>query len=214
MQQAARCYLSRYPLSGYEYESQNPFISDFEHLLQGVRDKADLLEEEIRHRLGYLTHSHSGLRRRQMKSIGSGDPSHARRDRHSFPDFGITELERVTTTSDTDHNLEYYITSASFKTLSSSHPILSPAKPKASPILARLMNHLNTRTKLHIHIGTAEAFYEPTLAFVQSARDGGVDVVFQEEVGGFHIEGCIFPAELGGAAGRLREVLKAWVEDV
>lgn len=66
-------------------------------------------------------------------------------------------------------------------------------------------------TKLFIHAGSAEWFYRPTMDFADSARKAGMQVVIKTELGGFHIEGCLIPAEFGGAGGRLVEDLREWV---
>jgi hypothetical protein len=58
---------------------------------------------------------------------------------------------------------------------------------------------------MFIHCGTAEWFYEPGIAFAREAEKRGVKVVLHEDKGGFHVEGCVMPPDLGGAAARLQD---------
>jgi hypothetical protein len=99
-----------------------------------------------------------------------------------------------------------------FEHLTSHHPLVSPASDLSSPFVRKTFEILAERgTRVLVHAGTAEWFFRPSKAFVECAEETGVDIEFRTESGGFHIEGCLIPGELGGAGGRLVRSLREWV---
>jgi hypothetical protein len=65
-------------------------------------------------------------------------------------------------------------------------------------------------TRLFVHCGSAEWFCDPSRHFASAASRAGVETVLEEEAGGYHIESCVMPAELGGAGARLVNAIRAW----
>lgn len=99
-----------------------------------------------------------------------------------------------------------------FHRLTSHHPLVSPSSHISSSFVRSVFKLLNTNeTKLLVHVGTAEWFYDPTVRFARAAKRAGVDVSVYEELGGFHSGPCAFPAELGGASGRLVGSILRWL---
>lgn len=114
-------------------------------------------------------------------------------------------------------DLEAWIQPDVFERLSYHHPMISPATTEnlSSSFLSEILQHLHQAgTKLRVHIGTAEAFYDSSCSFVGQAESAGMDVELSKDIGGYHIEGCVFPAELGGSAAQLRRTLITWVSEL
>jgi hypothetical protein len=62
-------------------------------------------------------------------------------------------------------------------------------------------------TTLFLYIGTAEWFYQPAINFSKEAEEAGLDVILAEDLGGYHVEGCVMPPDFGGPAARLQRRL-------
>lgn len=98
---------------------------------------------------------------------------------------------------------------AAFKRLSSHHPFVSPGTDTSSPFVRQVLGIVaDNQTRVLIHHGTAEWFYKPAMRLAAEAKEAGIDVKVVDEVGGFHIEACVMPAELGGSGGRLVNAIR------
>ena len=62
-------------------------------------------------------------------------------------------------------------------------------------------------TTLFLYVGTAEWFYQPAIDFGKEAEKAGIEVSVAEDLGGYHVEGCVMPPDFGGPAARLQQKL-------
>lgn len=101
-----------------------------------------------------------------------------------------------------------WLDESTFAQLSSHHPLLSPSTDLSSLLVQRTLEILASGgTKLNLYLGTAEWFYDPAIDFGKEAEKAGVIVTTAEDLGGYHVEGCVMPPDLGGPAARLQERL-------
>jgi len=95
-----------------------------------------------------------------------------------------------------------------FSQLTSHHPFVSPSTDLDSRFVQHTLGLLaRNRTRMLLHCGTAEWFYDPAIGFAGAAKAAGIEIQVAESLGGFHVEGCVLPPDLGGAGARLQQTL-------
>lgn len=108
-----------------------------------------------------------------------------------------------------------WLDETTFGQLSSHHPFLSPSTDLTSPFVQHSLKLLAQHgTRMLMHCGTAEWFYEAAIGFTQAAKTAGMKVQLVERLGGFHVEGCVLPPDLGGAAGELQQTIIEFLESL
>jgi hypothetical protein len=101
-----------------------------------------------------------------------------------------------------------WIDESTFTSLSSHHPLISPSTDISSPFVKHTLEILaHHGMKVFMYVGTAEWFYDSAIRFTREAEKAGIEVVYAEERGGYHVEGCVMPPDLGGPAARLQSRL-------
>jgi hypothetical protein len=101
-----------------------------------------------------------------------------------------------------------WLDESTFIHLTSHHPLISPSTDLDSPFVGRTLEILAASgISLYMYAGTAEWFYHSAMSFTREAEDAGIEVLKGEELGGFHVEGCVTPPDLGGPAARLQQSL-------
>jgi hypothetical protein len=101
-----------------------------------------------------------------------------------------------------------WLDESTFTQLSSHHPLISPSTDLSSSFVQRTLELLaHNGTTLFLYLGTAEWFYQPAINFSEEAREAGMKVILVEDLGGFHVEGCVMSPDLGGPAARLQQKL-------
>ena len=186
--------MARYPIVP---SRPDPFASDLELWSTAAKQASQALCV----RLGRLAHPLLPTRfRRQLDALS------AKYERVGLPD------NAPATAVSPELPLEKWLSHDMFIRLSSHHPLVSPSTDITSPFLVATLQQLaEARTRILVHVGTAEWFYLPGRDLAAAARKEGVDVHVQEEKGGFHSEACITPADFGGASARLVEGILAWL---
>lgn len=95
-----------------------------------------------------------------------------------------------------------------FTKMSSHHPLISPSTDIESPFVKHTLQILaHNGIKLFMYVGTAEWFYDSAIRFSREADRAGIEIVVAEDRGGYHVEGCVMPPDLGGPAARLQSKL-------
>ena len=189
LENAARCYLARFPPDS---NRPDPFIAD--PLPRVLREPVVALADALRPWVRWYT---------PLSRSSSPTPSKLRRQQWSTS---------VSTTRDHPGSPIEWLDTATFETLRSHHPLYSPATNLAHPFVTSTLHALAGKTRLFVSYGSAEWFAHPSSSFAQAARRAGVDVTVCPELGGFHIENCVLPAELGGPSGRLVSNMRSWLE--
>jgi hypothetical protein len=162
---AARCYLARYPFCGHR---SDPFRSSIVPWVLATKSR---LEDRL-DRLRTITSS-------QPISVTSS------RMKESIPSDSSFPHQPLKT------HLEWFDTSA-FTQLSSRHPLISPSTDTSSPFVKQTLTLLAERkTRILVHCGTAEWFYEPIVELVAAAIMACVDIRLVENRGGLHSEACL-----------------------
>lgn len=186
--------MARYPIVP---SRPDPFAGDFELWSIAARQVAQALCVKV----GRLAHPLLPARvRSQVESLSA---KYARTD-----SIKATSVKAIPP----GLGLDKWLGHDMFTRLSSHHPLVSPSTDITSPFLTATLGQLaQADTKILVHVGTAEWFYLPSKGFAAAARRQGVDVHVQEELGGFHSEACITPADFGGASGRLVEGILRWL---
>lgn len=185
---AARCYLGRFPLLPHR---PNAFSSDWY-----------LWEKSVRIRI-------AGLRNR-FKSILGLDPIHTTGSTTQKMEKQIMGTSRTLRKNPKTHI--GWLDESTFTQLSSHHPLLSPSTDIDCPFVKHTLEILaHHGLVIFLHCGTAEWFYEPVMAFSREAERRGVKVVLHQDKGGYHVEGCVMPPDMGGAAARLQEKVLAFL---
>jgi hypothetical protein len=101
-----------------------------------------------------------------------------------------------------------WLDESTFTQLSSHHPLLSPSTDLSLPFVQHTLDLLaRNGITLFLYVGTAEWFYQPAISFSQEAEKAGIQVIVAEDLGGYHVEGCVMPPDLGGPAARLQKRL-------
>lgn len=101
-----------------------------------------------------------------------------------------------------------WLEEATFSQFSSHHPFISPCSDADSPFVQHSLKLLaRNSTRMLMHCGTAEWFYEPAIGFARAAKSAGMKVRVVENIGGLHVEGCVLPPDLGGAGAELQQCL-------
>jgi hypothetical protein len=186
---AARCYLARYPLLKHR---PDPFSSDLSVWLTALSRSVT--------RLSHIVMTPFFPWRRWTK-----DRHHTLAQSLSEDVLQPRELKHV------PPDLQSWLDGSTFEQLSSHHPFVSPSTDIDSPFVMRVLDILaKHHTRLFVHCGSAEWFCEPSRRFASAASRAGVETVLEEEEGGYHIESCVMPAELGGAGARLVNAIRAW----
>lgn len=113
-------------------------------------------------------------------------------------------------------DLDKWLDPTIFSRLSSHHPLVSPGTNLHAPFVQRVLDTIaksnDTSTRIMVYTGTAEWFHAPSISFAQVATKAGVKVDAYEIQGGFHAEGCVWPGEMGGAAGKLVDANEKWLK--
>ena len=109
--------------------------------------------------------------------------------------------------------LASWLDSSSFDSLSSHHPFISPSTDPTSPFVSEVLDILaGNGTRLFIHIGTGEWFYQFAMDFAGVAKERDVETVLMEEPGAFHVELELLSTERGSMAGRLIDGILGWLQ--
>jgi hypothetical protein len=176
---AARCYLARYPISGHR---SDPFRSSIVPWM--LATKSRLLDRLDRLRTMTSSQPISVTSSRMKEPIPSDS---------SFLDQSLKK------------HIEWFDTSA-FTQLSSRHPLISPSTDISSPFVKQNLTLLAQRkTRILVHCGTAEWFYEPIVEVLAAATMACVDIRLVENRGGLHSEACLRSPERGGPAKILQD---------
>ena len=182
---AARCYLARFPILR---NRPDPFQSDWY-----------LWQELIRIRIESAVAILKGLTK--FRRRGDSDT------RIEKVEQAILEPSSPLATDKPSSHLGW-LEELTFSRLTSHHPFVSPSTDLGSPFVHYSLDILaRNRTKMLMYCGTAEWFYEPAIRFANAAQHAGMDVEVIESLGGFHVEGCVLPPDLGGAGARLQDTL-------
>ena len=184
---AARCYLARYPILK---NRPNPFKGDLGIWKQVFKQSMDLWIDRVRALLPRSIKRRKDRLAKSSKSVLNVDE----------PPIGKMVMSN-------------WIQEDMFERLTSHHPLISPSTLPTHPFNRQVFEQLKNHTKLLFHVGTAEWFYEPTIALAKQATKCGIDVCVEKEIGGFHVEGCTFPAEFGGAGERLVSRIFDWMRN-
>jgi hypothetical protein len=98
-----------------------------------------------------------------------------------------------------------WLDESTFTQLSSHHPLLSPSTDLSLPFVQHTLEILaRSGLTLFLYVGTAEWFYQPAIDFSKEAEQAGIEVIVAEDLGGYHVEGCVMPPDFGGPAARLQ----------
>lgn len=186
---AARCYLARFPILAHR---PNPFQSDW-YLWQDV------------------------LRIRILSALATLKviiPGHRAKRGVSFIEKAEQQIlnpaplsSTMTIKTDPSSHLGW-LEETTFSQMTSHHPFVSPSSDTRSSFVKHSLELLaRNGTRMLMHCGTAEWFYEPAIEFTKAAKSAGMKVRVVESIGGFHVEGCVLPPDLGGAGARLQKCL-------
>lgn len=185
---AARCYLARFPVLKHR---PDPFNSEWQ-LMRTAWQQRYARAKSILSRMTSRIH---------------GTPvQHRKRDTQERVAAEVFDPEPLVSEPE---KLADWLDVATFKHLSSHHSFVSPGTNTSCAFVRQVLDIVaENQTRILIHHGTAEWFYEPAMRLAAEAKEAGVDVTVVDEVGGFHIEACVMPAELGGSGGRLVEAIR------
>jgi hypothetical protein len=177
---AARCYLARYPMPG---EDIDPFHS-------AIHSWFALTKERFINNIDlFLSDLAPG---RQLRSVTSSDES-----KYTYSSEELVPIPPET-------HLGWFDSSV-FTQLSTRHPLISPSTDVTSPFVRHTLSLLaKAGTRLLVHCGTAEWFYDPIIDLALAAKEEGVDLTLVENSGGLHSEACLRSPERGGPAGILQ----------
>lgn len=191
---AARCYLARFPIIKHR---PDPFVSD-------LRIWANAVDQHARRYFDALS--------RMLHANGWPLLPRPKRQYSITEEMAAKQLDpkplwQVPST------LRGWLEPSAFAQLSSHHPLVSPCTDTKSPFVRGVLDVLaENKTKMYVQAGTAEWFYPAGASMARAAKEAGIDVVWQEELGGCHVEACVTPAELGGAPARLLKGLRRWLD--
>jgi len=179
---AARCYLARFPI---DPKRPDPFHSDWY-----------LWEEAIRLR---ITGSLGWLKSKLLFRSYKKPPVTQEIEKQTLGPRMLRKLPKTHIG---------WLDESTFNQLSSHHPLLSPSTDLSSAFVQHTLELLAlNRTTVCMHTGTAEWFYQPAINFCREATRAGIEVILAEDLGGYHVEGCVMPPDFGGPAARLQSRL-------
>lgn len=179
---AARCYLARFPI---DPSRPLPFESDWYLWEQSIRLRFTGSVKWLKSVLLFRTRPVSSTTEKMERKV-----------------LGPRTLTKPPKTH------IGWLDESTFTQLSSHHPLLSPSTDLASPFVQQSLRLLaENGTILFLYVGTAEWFYKPAIGFSREAETAGMKVVVSEDMGGYHVEGCVMPPDFGGPAARLQKRL-------
>lgn len=217
---AARSYMARFPIVP---SRPDPFTSELGIWRRAIVSRVEMVLTKMAV-FGIVGRgTRMGTAGKAKGGKGSVIETMAEEELHPDDDL-LLDLKAKRGGSGAPVDLARWLGSPYFAHLTSHHPLVSPcsapfspdpnntaATPQLSPFVDQV---LTTAKRFDVRMlmvsGTAEWFHAPAQFLARAAEQKGMEVAVVQEVGGYHVENCLFIAEVGGPGKRLVDAIRRW----